>query len=124
MPTTRARAAVAGLRHANLRQVGREDHTTLLRLLADRHHDLASLRTQAACRLHALLCALAPGGLSRELSAAKAATVLRTVRPTGQVEIERKRLAHELLADIRRLDTKLRLANSGSRLRWLPAAPP
>jgi transposase len=114
-PNDARSAAIAGLRHANLRMVGRADHRALLRLLADRHQDLASLRTQAACRLHALLCALVPGGLGRELSAAKAAAVLRTIRPAGQVETERKRMASELLADIRRLDTKLRALQTAAR---------
>jgi hypothetical protein len=65
--------------------------------------------------VHALLCALVPGGLGRELSAAKAAAVLRTIRPAGQVETERKRMASELLADIRRLDTKLRALQTAAR---------
>jgi transposase len=79
----------------------------VLRLLADRHHDLTALRTQAVCRLHALLCALAPGGLARRLSAVRAADLLRTIRPAGQVEIERKALAQELLGDVRRIDAQL-----------------
>ena len=67
----------------------------MLRLLVDRHHDLTALRTQAVCRLHALLCALVPGGLGRRLSAVRAADLLRGIRPVGQVQIERKGLAQE-----------------------------
>ena len=58
-------AAIVALRHTRLRQVAPVDHTAVLRLLADRHHDLTGLRTQAICRLHALLCSLilaAPAG--------------------------------------------------------------
>jgi transposase len=44
-PNDARSAAVAGLRHTNLRVVTREDHPTVLRLLADRHHDLTGLRT-------------------------------------------------------------------------------
>jgi transposase len=100
-------AALAGLRHTGPRVVAREDHTAVLRLLADRHHDLTALRTQAVCRLHALLCALAPGGLGRKLSAVRAADLLNTICPEVQVEIERKQLAQELLSDVGRLDAQL-----------------
>jgi transposase len=100
-------AAVAGLRHANLRLVVREDHRAVLRLLADRHHDLSALRTRAVCRLHAVLCVLSAGGLGRRLSAVRAADLLRTIHPESQVEIERKRLAQELLADVGRLDAQI-----------------
>ena len=62
-------AAVVALRHSRLRQVTPVDHTAVLRLLADRHHDLTGLRTQAICRLHALLCGLTPGGAGHLLSA-------------------------------------------------------
>jgi transposase len=49
-PNDARSVAVAGLRHAHLRVVEREDHPAVLRLLADRHHDLTALRTQAVCR--------------------------------------------------------------------------
>jgi transposase len=65
-------AAIVALRHPRLRPVALVDHSAVLRLLADRHHDLVALRTQAVCRLHALLCQLAPGG-----------TPGRTVGPAG-----------------------------------------
>jgi hypothetical protein len=47
--------AIAGLRHCGLRPVRPDDHATVLRLLAGRYDDLVALRTQAACRLHAVL---------------------------------------------------------------------
>jgi transposase len=94
-------AAIVALRHGRLRQVIPVDHTAVLRLLADRHHDLTGLRTQAICRLHALLCGLTPGGAGHLLSAPQAGRILRRVRPTGPVEIERKRIALELVGDVR-----------------------
>ena len=84
-----------------------EDHALVLRLLAKRNHDLGRLRTQAVCRLHALLCQLVEGGLNRRLTSTNAAAVLRRVRPVTAVQTERKRIAQELLADIRRLDRDL-----------------
>jgi transposase len=100
-------AAIVALRHPRLRQVAPVDHTAVLRLLADRHHDLTGLRTQAICRLHALLCSLVPGGASRLLSAERAGQILRTVRPAIPVEVERKRIALDLLGDVRRFDNQL-----------------
>jgi transposase len=83
----------------------------VLRLLADRHHDLTGLRTQAICRLHALLCGLTPGGAGRLLSASQAGRILGAVRPTRPVEYERKRMALELLGDVRRFDNQLLATN-------------
>jgi transposase len=66
-----------------------------------------SLRTQAACRLHAVLRELVAGGAPLRLSADRAAKLLRGVRPDCVVASERKRLAADLLADVRRLDRDL-----------------
>jgi transposase len=107
-------AAIVALRHVRLRQVTPVDHTLVLRLLADRHHDLTGLRTQAVCRLHALLCGLTPGGAGRLLSAPQAGRILRGVRPLEPVGIERKRIALELAGDVRRFDSQLIATNQPS----------
>jgi transposase len=99
--------AIAGLRHGGLRAVRVDDHASVIRMLVDRYDDLTRLRTQAACRLHATLRDLVAGGAPRRLSADRAATLVRSVRPVGVAEIERKRLAGELLADLRRLDREI-----------------
>jgi transposase len=103
-PNDALSTAIAALRDSHLRTVVAEDHTMVLRLLADRHQDLTRLRTQAICRLHALLAALSAGGVQKRLNANAAATFLRRVHPGTAVELERKHLALELVADIRRLD--------------------
>ena len=100
-------AAIVALRHARLRPVRPVDHSAVLRLLANRHHDLTASRTRTICRLHALLCLLIPGGSSGRLSAQRAGQVLRGLRPVELVDIERKRVALELLADVRRIDDQL-----------------
>jgi transposase len=114
-----------GLRHDELRPVVVEDHTAVLRLLSDRHRDLGSLRTQTICRLHVLVRELIPGGAPLRLQADRATVLLRRVRPASPVEVERKRLAQDLLGDIRRLDRDLEdlkgritsaVAASGTRL--------
>jgi hypothetical protein len=85
-----------------------EDYAVVLKVWAKRHRDLARSRNQAACRLHAVLCDLVPGGHSREISAGQAARVLERVTPSGAVAEARCELASEFLADLRRLDAQLR----------------
>ena len=72
-PNDALSTAIAALRAKRLRTVVAEDHGAILRLLVDHHHDLGSLRTQAICRLHALLRCLVPGGTRIRLSADGAA---------------------------------------------------
>ena len=61
--------AIVALRNPGLRVVTPEDHVAVLRMLAKRHKQLglASLKTQAAARLHAVLAQLIPGGLGKEM---------------------------------------------------------
>ncbi|MDQ6614667.1 MAG: transposase [Actinomycetota bacterium] len=100
-------AAVVALRHANLRTVTVEDHHAVLRLLADRHHDLTAQRTRVICRLHALLAQLREGGAAQGLSAERAAALLERIHPVGAADSERKRLCDELLEEVRLLDNAL-----------------
>ena len=100
-------AAVVALRHSKLRVVGLEDHSAVLRLLAKRHHDLIAHRTRAICRLHTVLCQLVAGGLPRSLSATRATAELRRIKPDDAVGVERRRLALELLGEVRRADGDL-----------------
>ncbi|MGH9213516.1 MAG: IS110 family transposase [Acidimicrobiales bacterium] len=101
-------AAIVALRHRRLHAVRPVDHAAVLRLLANRHRDLVALRTQAICRLHALICLLIAGGRPRGLSATAAGAALRKVRVTDPVDIERKAMASDLLADVRRLDNQIK----------------
>jgi transposase len=111
-PNDALATAIAGLRHRDLRAVRVDDHASVIRLLVDRFDDLTGLRTQAACRLHVALRELIPGGAPRRLSADRAAQLLRGVRPVEPVEVERKRLAGELLSDVRRLDRDIAAARA------------
>jgi hypothetical protein len=104
--------AIAGLRHCELRTVRVEDHHAVIRLLVDRYDGLVSSRTQATCRLHVVLRELVAGGAPRRLSANRAAKLLRSVHPAGLVAVERKRLAVDLLADVRRLDQQIAATRS------------
>src|SRR2546423_2743926 len=64
-PNDALSVAVAALRSTAKRPVLAEDHAAVLKVWAKRHRDLARARNQAACRLHAVLCDLVPGGHSR-----------------------------------------------------------
>ena len=68
----------------------------------------ARARNQVACRLHAVLCGLVPGGASKEITATHATRILEQVTPPGAVARARCELAAEFPANLRRLDTQLR----------------
>ncbi len=76
----------------------------MLKLWSRRYHDLGSLRTQAVCRLHAVLCDLVSGGFARRISATQAIAVLDSVTPHGAVAAAKLELARELVADLQRID--------------------
>ena len=56
-------------------------------MLARRHTQLAWPRNKAACRLHALVGELVPGGISKELVVSQASRLLETIEPAGAVAI-------------------------------------
>ena len=107
-PNDARSVAVAALRSKTARPVIAEDYPAVLKVRAERHRDLARLRNQAACRLHAVLCNLVPGGHPKEISAAQAARILEQASPSGAAGQARAELAAEFLQDVRRLDAQLR----------------
>jgi transposase len=107
-PNDALSVAVAALRSRTARPVAADDGKAVLKVRAERHRDLARLRNQAACRLHAVLCDLVPGGHQKEISAAQAARILNQVTPSGPVAAARAELAAEFLDDMRQLDARLR----------------
>jgi len=74
---------------------------------AKRHRDLGRARTQVACRLHAVLCELIAGGVSKRISAPQAGRLLEGSRPAGAVEAARYELAAQFLEDLRRIDAQM-----------------
>ena len=103
-PNDARSVAIAALRAPELVAVRVEDHATVLRLLSRRHTQLAWTRNKAACRLHALIADLSPGGIGKELVVAQALCLLEGIDPAGAAAVERHRLALELVDDIDRLD--------------------
>jgi len=119
-PNDALSVAVAALRQPGLAVVRREDHAQILRMLAKRHLELTGLRTQAVCRLHAVLVLLRPGGMTRRLSADKASRMLQGMRNLDVIGEQRRAMARTHLGDIRRLDRELK-ANK-QRIRTAVAA--
>ena len=112
--------AIAALRSPAPMEVRAEDHAAVMKLWAKRQRDLSRARNRVACRLHAVLCDLVPGGVPDEIYAAKAAQLLEGVEPDGAVAAARVELAGELLEDLRRVDAQR--AESKKRLAAVVAA--
>ena len=106
-PNDARSVAVAALRSPARREVQPDDHAAVLKVWSKRHRDLGRTRTQIACRLHAVLCELIPGGVSKEITAAHAAQLLESITPAGAVEAARCELAAAFLDDLRRIDAQL-----------------
>jgi len=102
-----AAACVAALQ-GDARPLAAEGAADALAVLDERRVNLSQARVRAVNQLHALLRALIAGGAPTDLSAATAAALLRTIRPSGDVERIRKAVAVDLVAEIRSLDTRLR----------------
>jgi transposase len=100
--------ALAASRKGRLAAVDPEADSEALRLLSERREDLVAERTRALNRLHGLLRDLLPGGIAGPLSADRAARILRGIRPKGGASARlRRRLASEILRDVRTLDRKI-----------------
>jgi len=100
--------AVAALRSAGVREVRPDDHAAVLKIWSKRYRDLGRTRTQVVCRLHAVLCDLVPGGVSRPIYAARAARILEQITPPDAVAAARCELAAAFLEDLRRIDAQMR----------------
>jgi len=107
-PNDARSVAVAALRSAGVREVRPDDHAAVLKIWSKRYRDLGRTRTQVACRLHAVLGELIPGGVPKAITTARAARVLRAIEAAGAVEAARCELAAALLDDLRRVDTGIR----------------
>jgi hypothetical protein len=118
-PNDARSVAIAARRSAGCRPARADDHAMVLKVWAKRHRDLGRARTQVVCRLHAVLCELVPGGVSKRISAGQAARVLSQVTPPGAVAQARCELAADFLADLRRIDAQMHEAR-----RKLAAAAP
>jgi transposase len=105
---------VAAWTATSLVSVRFDEMALALRALTEHRDDLVKTRTQTVNRLHVLLAHLVPGGAPSGLSADGAAALLRRVRPRDVLGATRRRLAVDLVGEVRRLDQ--RIAATGERI--------
>lgn len=107
-PNDARSAAVVALRNATLNSVDAEsEDRVILRLLADRYHQLTAQRTRTVCRLHAVLCVLIEGGTGRSLNAARATKLLAGVALGDAITVERVATCGLFVTEIEFLDQAL-----------------
>jgi transposase len=102
-PNDARSVAIAALRAPQLVAVRVEDHASVLRLLSRRNTQLAWSYNKTACRLHAVIADLVPGGISKEVVVSQARSLLERVEPVSAVERERHLVAVEMLDELDRL---------------------
>ena len=86
---------------------GPEGHAEILRLLSERREDLVCERTRALNRLHVLLWNLLSDPVGKQLSTNAADKLLRRARPQHPAGQVRRRLASEVMRDVRALDRRI-----------------
>ena len=99
---------MVALRDRGLRELTIDPDLMVLRLLCDRRDELSRARAQALNRMHRLFLELVPGGAPVKKSTSQYKRLLATVRPKDLAGKTRRRMAAEELADIERLDAKLK----------------
>ena len=116
-PNDARSAAIVAWHNPSLNVVaGLDEHRVVLRLLADRDHQITAQRTRTICRLHALLCLLIEGGTGRSLSADRADQLLASVHIAGPVSRERIDAGRQLLDEVRVLDaSRIEVRNAPRR---------
>jgi transposase len=85
-----------------------DDHAAVLKIWAKRYRDLSRARNQVVCRMHAVLCQLIPGGVSKRITAGQAARILEAAEPRSAAGAARWQLAGQFLTDLRRIDIQRR----------------
>ena len=124
-PNDARSVAVAALRSTAAAEVRVEDHAAVMKVWAKRHRDLCRHRTRVACRLHAVLCELIPGGFSRRDQRSSGHPAARRARARrGGGRRPATQLAVELVADLRRSTTSSATPRSGSPPRSRPRRRP
>ena len=83
------------------------EHRVVLRLLANRYHQLTAQRTRSVCRLHALLCLLIEGGTDRSLSTGRAVELLAGVAISDPITAERVATCRQFVTELEALDQAL-----------------
>lgn len=114
-PNDARSVAIAALRTDGLACVSVDEHAQVLKLLSKRHRDLGRLRGQAACRLHALLMELSPGGIAERMTVTRANALLDQIEVDTDIIDHRIGVAREFVADLVHYDAQMK--SSKTRLR-------
>ena len=117
-PNDARSVAIAALHAPNLAVVAADDHTVVLRMLAKANIDLGRAKNRAACRLHALVCEMVPGGIRKEVVVSQAESLLASIRPESMVQRQRlSSSSQEILDDIVRLNARMVAVEEAHRAR-------
>ncbi len=103
---------IAALTATRLQTAAVDEQITALRALVEHRDDTVKTRTQTVNRLHVLLTQLLPGGAARDLDADTAAQLLHGVRPRSTGPRTLRRVAVELVAEVRHLDRRIVATNA------------
>jgi transposase len=95
---------IAALSAHRLTTVAVDDTVTALRAIGEHRDDLVKTRTQTVNRLHVVLTRLVPAGAQRDLTADRAAALLRGIHPRDAAGKTLRSLAADLVTEIRQLD--------------------
>ncbi len=87
--------------------VGADGEAEVLALLDERRTNLTAERVRIANQLHGLLRDLVAGGAPGRIKADAAARIVDSVEPGNVADTTRKRLAEDLVADLRSVDGRL-----------------
>lgn len=100
--------AVVAVRTRTLRVLHSDDQIEAIRIRCDRRDALTKQRVQTVDRLHAKLAELLPGQRKKNLTAGQAKELLARVRPRDLAGKTRRATAVEELADLIRIEAKLK----------------
>jgi len=105
-------AGIAALSARRLTSVAVEGTVSALRAIVEHRDDLVKTRTQTVNRLHVVLTSLVLAGAQRDLTADRAAELLRGIRPRDAAGKTLRSLAVDLVAEIRHLDRRITKATA------------
>ena len=106
--------AIAALHSDRLRVVEPDDHGVVLRLLVERHRDMARLRNKHCSRLHALFIELEAGGIGGKINVTNASRLLDRICVTDEAARYRILVAREVVDDIADSTKRRELPRNGS----------
>lgn len=98
---------IAALTASRLNTATLDAAATALRAVVDHRDDLVKTRTQTINRLQVVLTNLVPGGAKTDLTAERAAAILRSIRPRDGAAKALRALAVDLTDEVRQLDRRI-----------------